>query len=101
MRRKLAGEHQGDEEESQKPAAVKPSHQTDRFAYGEVDNEKIAHDLIKHCISKTPSVKVGNGILSIVKVEKAEGEAMMIKVRGEPRYTFDISFRTQFVFQWM
>ena len=34
-------------------------------------------------------------------VERIEGDAMMIKVRGEPRHTFDLQFRLKFAYQWM
>lgn len=97
MKKKIAT---GDDAE-EAPAEEKAPHQSDRFSYGEADCDKLAHELLRACVSKTPSVKVGNGVLSVGKIEKIEGDAQMFTVRGELRHTWDISFKVKFTFQWM
>lgn len=79
-----------------------PGHQKDRFAYSDgADCDKLAHELLRTCVRKAQTVKVAKGVLSVMDVEQIEGDAMMIKVRGEPRHTFDLQFRLKFAYQWM
>eukprot|EP00930_Biecheleria_cincta_P104264 TRINITY_DN96471_c0_g1_i1.p1 TRINITY_DN96471_c0_g1~~TRINITY_DN96471_c0_g1_i1.p1 ORF type:complete len:257 (-),score=83.37 TRINITY_DN96471_c0_g1_i1:274-1044(-) len=105
-RRKLAEEMQkrlGDSQDEQaaKQAEKKPDHQTDRFSYAEADCDKLVHELVKTCVAKTPSIKVGNGVVSVSGVEKVEGDAAMFKVRGQIRHTWDVSFKVKWTYQWM
>lgn len=79
-----------------------PAHHRDRFAYSDgAECDKVAHELLKICMRRTQTVTVAKGVLSVVDVEKIEGDAMMVKVRGEPRHTFDLQFRLRFCYQWM
>ncbi|CAK9045369.1 unnamed protein product [Durusdinium trenchii] len=79
----------------------KPAHQTDRFSYVEGDCSDAARELLKRCCCQAPSVKVGNGILSVTLVEKVEGEASMFQVRGQMRHTWDLSVKLRWTYQWM
>mmetsp|Transcript_108761 Transcript_108761/g.307488 ORF Transcript_108761/g.307488 Transcript_108761/m.307488 type:complete len:259 (-) Transcript_108761:8-784(-) len=98
MQRRLAEAEAGD---GGKAAPAKEEHQKDRFAYAEADVQKLAHELVKMCVSKTPSIKVGQGVVSVVGVEKVEGDAQMFQVRGENRFTWDLSFKAKFAYQWL
>lgn len=78
-----------------------PAHQRDRFSYSEgAEFDKVAHEWLRVCVRRAASVKVSKGALSIIDVEQIEGDAMMVKVRGEPRHTFDLQFRVKFAYQW-
>ncbi|CAE8616084.1 unnamed protein product, partial [Polarella glacialis] len=56
---------------------------------------------LKAALGKTSAVKVGNGVLSVVGVQNIQGDAMQLKVRGEDRHTFDLSFNLQVAYKWM
>lgn len=78
-----------------------PAHQTDRFAYADGDCQKIAHELLKKCIGRALSIKVGNGVVSVLGVEKVEGDASLFLVRGKMRHTWDLNFKVAWSYQWV
>ncbi|CAE7572770.1 mask, partial [Symbiodinium pilosum] len=87
--------------EKKQAEAQKPSHQKDRFAYAEGDCSELARELLKSCLQKASSVKVGNGVLSVATVEKVEGESSTFRVRGQLRHTWDLNFKVKWTYQWM
>lgn len=101
LQRKMAEGNAEEERLNKKMEAEKPEHQKDRFAYSEGDCKKVAEDLLRSCVTKTPSIKVANGVVQITGVEKLEGEAIMFQVRGQQRITWDYSFKLKWTYQWM
>lgn len=79
----------------------RPMHQRDRFAHSEADVSKVAKEALKQSLLRSQAVKVGNGILSVVAVDKVEGDAMKAQIRGEDRHIFDFSFDMKVAFKWM
>lgn len=80
---------------------AKPFHQKDHFAYSDQDASKLAQDMLSNYLRKTPSVKIGRGVLSVAKVEKVQGEADRLIVKGQNRYIFDLKIKLLVAFQWM
>lgn len=78
-----------------------PSHQSDRFAHSESDASAVARESLKVALGQTQGLKVSGGLLSVVAVEKVEGEAMVAQIKGESRYIFDVSFDLKVAFKWM
>lgn len=101
LRQRLADGPDADELKKKADSEKKPAHQTDLFAYADADCAKLAQELLRKCLSKTQSVKVGSGVLSVVAVDKVDGDATYLQVRGQARHTFDLNFKVKFAYQWM
>mmetsp|Transcript_8375 Transcript_8375/g.18783 ORF Transcript_8375/g.18783 Transcript_8375/m.18783 type:complete len:254 (+) Transcript_8375:101-862(+) len=79
---------------------AEPETRGDRFAYADEDIDKPVQESLKQCLSSAGGLRVGDGMLSVAKVEKVDGEAMKLLVRGETRFVWDLTFVIQFAYKW-